>query len=296
MDTDTANLVIFGLIHLLLPGALVVRAFRSPSPSQLTAWAAMYGLEVTDRNRPVLFSYLRRGRRFRVTPAALVWTVSGLSLLTGEPLPFRLDGISPLYAYFAGAVLAVLTVPGSQPTGSTRHARLESRAIDDYLASHVRRLGWGTTAVVLALLPVYAAVAGWARELPEARMGDRVLSVWALAPGIVVAVGVALLSELAQRRLVARAQPVASADLVAADDVVRAASVAVAAGAGLVVVLGALVSELEAMARLMTTDWLRWPLHLLALSTVLLAVSSIMAAFRPEPWWFGRRHAERAAA
>jgi hypothetical protein len=57
-----------------------------------------------------------------------------------------------------------------------------------------------------------------------------------------------------------------------------------------------LASELEAIARLMTTDWLRWPLHLLAFGTVLLAISSVFSAFRPEPWWFGRRHAERATA
>ncbi|MDQ3353605.1 MAG: hypothetical protein M3507_03805 [Actinomycetota bacterium] len=46
----------------------------------------------------------------------------------------------------------------------------------------------------------------------------------------------------------------------------------------------------------MVTDWLRWPLHLLALAAVLLSISCFFSAARNEPWWFGPRHAQRTTA
>lgn len=297
MEITPTSLAIYCLVYLVVPGALLVRAFRYPSPPQLDAWADMYRLELSEQNRPVLLAYLRRSRRFRVVPAAIIWAVSGGSLLTGDPLPFGLDDSGlVLYAYFAGAALAVLTLPAYRPSNSTRVARLESRSINDYLAPHVRKLLWGTTALVLALLPTYAIVAEWARELPGPRIGDPVRPVGSMVPVVIVALAVALVSELAQRRVVTRAQPATSPDLVAADDAVRASSVALAAGGGLVVALGALATEIQAVAQLMTSDWLRWPLHVVALGALLLTVSSIVSAFRPEPWWFGRRHTERVAA
>lgn len=295
METNAANIAIFCLLYLVLPGAFLVRAFRFPREAQLVGWATTYHLELTDLNRPVILAYLRRTRRFRVVPAAITWMLSGLPLLTGEPLPFGLDIGIMLYAYFAGAALAVLTMPGNRPASRTRHARLQPRVVDDYLATHVRRLLWVISALVLALLPIYAAVAAWASDLPGPRIGDPVLPVGAVVPGVFIAVAIAVVTEFAQRRVVARPQPATSFDVVAADDAMRAASVAAAAGAGVVVVLGAFAGEIEAIAALMESDWLRWPLHLIALGAVLLAWSSFLSAFRPEPWWFGRHHAERTA-
>jgi hypothetical protein len=201
-----------------------------------------------------------------------------------------------IYAYFAGAALAVITMPTSHSQGRTRQAVLAPRAVDDYLATHVRRLLWGSSALVLALLPIYAAVAAWARRPQGPRTEGGVLPIAEIAAVVVIALAVAVVSEIAQRRLVARPQPVNSPDLVAADDALRSASVSAAAGAGVVVVLGAFATQIEAIAKLMETDWLRWPLHLVALGAVLLALSSFFSAFKPEPWWFGRRHTERSAA
>jgi hypothetical protein len=295
VETNLNNVPIFALVYLLLPGTLLLRALRFPRPAQLAAWSANYDLQLTAENRPVVVAYLRRTRRFRALPPALAWTITGLPLLTGEPLPFGVDPTSVvIYAYFTGAALAVLTMRGNHPQSRTRQARLTPRAVDDYLATHVRRLLWGTSALVLALLPTYAAVAAWARRQEGPTIGDAVVPVTEVAGVVVVALAVALVSEFAQRRLVARPQPVTSPDLIAADDALRSASVAAAAGAGVVVV--AFATQIEAIAKLMETDWLRWPLHLIALGAVLLALSSFFSAFRPEPWWFGRRHGERSSA
>lgn len=92
-----------------------------------------------------------------------------------------------------------------------------------------------------------------------------------------------------------RSQPVTSLDLVAADDALRLASVT-AAAAGLVVALAAFAGQVEAIARSMQTDWLRWPLNILALGAVFLALVSFFSAFRPEAWRLGRRHAPSSAA
>jgi hypothetical protein len=293
METNLNNVLIFGLVYLLLPGLLVGRALHFPKPAQLAAWASTYDLQLTPENQPVVSAYLRRTRRFRALPTALAWTTTGLPLLTGEPLPFGLSTTAVvLYAYFAGAALAVATTRGDHAPRRTRQARLAPRAVDDYLATSVRRLLWGCSALVLALVPVYAAVATWARHHgPTA-----VAPVGELAGAAAVALAIALISEVAQRRLVARSQPVTSLDLIAADDALRSASVAAAAGAGLVVVLSAFASQVEAITRLMQTDWLRWPLHILALGAVFLALVSFFSAFRPEAWWLGRRHAPSSAA
>ncbi len=296
MDTNPSNLAIFALICVLIPGVLLVRALRYPNAVQLAEWAASYDLQLTAANHPVVQAYLRRTRQFRAIPTAVAWAITGMPLLTGKPLPFNMGSSVALYAYFAGAVMAVITMSTSHSQRRTRQARLTPRAVDDYLASHVRRLLWGSSALVLALLPIYAAVAAWARRPQGPRTEGGVLPVAEIAAVVVIALAVAVVSEIAQRRLVARPQPVNSPDLVAADDALRSASVSAAAGAGVVVVLGAFATQIEAIAKLMETDWLRWPLHLVALGAVLLALSSFFSAFRPEPSWLGRRHTEPSTA
>ncbi len=254
--------------------------------AQLAQWARTYGLELTDDNRPVVIGYLRTTRRFRAVGGAGGWFIGGLPLLIGQPLP--IDGSAlALAGYFGGAALAELRFSHRRAGPTPRRASLVPREMDDYLAPWVRRMSWAALALTVALLSAYAALG----EIgPGARSASDVL------PGVLGAATVVVVATWAQRRLVHRPQPLSAPDLVAADDVLRAASISTAAGAGIIAALLALSSVLWTILMVTGPAPVRWLLYLAQLSIWLLIVASFFSVFHPEPWWFGRRHSERATA
>lgn len=289
METDVTAIVVFSLVHLVLPSSLVLlRVFRFPREAQLAQWARTYALELTDDNRPVVIGYLRTTRRFRAVGGAGGWLIGGLPLLSGQPLPPGIDGFAlALAGYFGGAALAELLF-SRQRTGPTpRRASLVPREMDDYLAPWVWRMSWAALALTVALLGAYAGLD---------RIGPGPRSASDLLPGVLGAAMVVVVATWAQRRLVHRPQPLSAPDLVAADDALRAASMSTAAGAGIITALLALSSVLWNILLATDAPPVRWLLYLAQLPIWLLIVASLFSVFHPEPWWFGRRHSERTAA
>jgi hypothetical protein len=145
-----------------------------------------------------------------------------------------------------------------------------------------------SAAVLVPLLAVLYALLLDGRAPPEGRA-----TVGELWRGAVVVVVVALVSELAQRLVVARAQPASSPDLVAADDACRAASVSTAAGAGLGIALAGLASMMSALAYLTDVRLVRWSRLVACIPVIVLSLAAlfsvILKGHSPEPWFFGRR-------
>ena len=289
MEVDIASIAVFSALHLVLPAVVLVRAFRFPRGNQLATWAAAYCLELTPGNRSTVVVYLRRTRRFRAIGAAAGWTISGLPLFLGEPPPLGLSDLTLLMGgYFGGAALAELTLTRQRLGPGPRRAALVRREVDDYVAPWVRRLSWAAVALGVALLALYASL-----DLGEATGQPTVVE---LLPGVAGAALVVVVAELVQRRIVDRSQPLSAPDAIAADDALRAASVSTAAGAGIITALLALSSVLSSLGKAIDVAPVKWPLYLVALAALMLTVASFVSVFGPEPWWFGRRHDERAAA
>lgn len=289
METSVNAIVVFTLVFFLVPGAVVVlRAFRFPRQGQLAEWARSYGLELTDDNRPVVSGYLRTTRRFRAVGGAGGWFIGGLPGLIGQPLPLGIDGFAlALAGYFGGAALAELRFSRRRAGPTPRRASLVPREMDDYLAPWVRRMSWAALALTVALLGAYAALD---------RVGPGARSASDLLPGVLGAATVVVVATWAQRRLVHRPQRLSAPDLVAADDALRAASISTAAGAGIIAALLALSSVLWNILLVTSPAPVRWVIYLAELAIGFLIVASFFSVFHPEPWWFGRRHTERATA
>jgi hypothetical protein len=194
------------------------------------AWAASYGLTLTERNWPTVVRYLVRSQRWRRLGVLLGYVLlpQGLALLgVSVPAPYVLAIVS----YSVGMVLAAATMPTVAPGPSG--ASLEPRRIGQYLPG---RLQWSprASAVVLVALSV------WSLSLSDPTGRAWIDSSTIVAYGIVLAVGLAVAGEVAERAVIARRQPAGPADLVAADDAMRAQSAHAVAGA----VLGAQASLL----------------------------------------------------
>ena len=290
MDTDVTAIVVFSLVYLVLPASVVLlRAFRFPGETQLAQWARTYGVELTDDNRPVVIGYLRTTRRFRALGGAAGWSIGGLlPLLISPPLPPGISGMHlALAGYFGGAALAELRF-SRRGTGPTpRRASLVPREMDDYVGPWVRRVSWVAVALAVTLLGVYAGLD---------RVGDGGRPAIEVLPGVLGAATVVAVATWAQRRLVNRPQPLSAPDLVAADDALRASSASTAAGAGIISALLALSHVLSSIL-LATRAWpVRWLIVVAGMGILALVVASLVSVFHPEPWWFGRRHAQRATA
>ncbi|MBW3649064.1 MAG: hypothetical protein KY458_00705 [Actinobacteria bacterium] len=288
MESSVNAIVVFTLVFLVVPAAVVLRSFRFPREGQLDEWARTYGLDLTDGNWPVVTGYLRTTRRFRAVGGAGGWFIGGLPLLIGQPLPLGIDNLSlALAGYFGGAALAELRFSHRVAGPTPRRASLVPREMDDYVAPWVRRVSWAAVALAVALLGVYAGLG---------RVGDGGRPAIEVLPGVLGAAMVVVVATWAQQRLVHRPQPLSAPDVVAADDALRASSASTAAGAGIVSALLALSHVLSSIL-LATRAWpVRWLILVAEMAILALIVASLVSVFHPEPWWFGRRHSDRATA
>lgn len=65
MDTDVASLFWFAVPGILVPGVLLVLAFRSPTWKQMTRWATQAQVTITTHNDDMIRDRLGRARRYR---------------------------------------------------------------------------------------------------------------------------------------------------------------------------------------------------------------------------------------
>jgi uncharacterized membrane protein len=228
----SAGAMILGVSAVLALVACVSAAI-SPGDQRVSSWSSRHGLALTDSNRSLIASYLRRTRSLQVAGGALGWLSSPVYIaLTARPFPLGDSWVVLAVAgYLLGAAIAEVTfLRQPQFRSAVRVAALAPRALSDYVPGAmmwaIRTLPVATVvlAVIYAVLP----------KNPE-RVIDPSLAFMFAASVLVVAL--AVLIEWFLRTIVVRPQPAITNDLIAADDAIRAASIHSLSAAGLALML-----------------------------------------------------------
>ena len=255
--------------------AFVALLLQRPTDAMVERWADAYGLELTPGNRPMVTWYLVNARRLRRCGA-----IAGL--LLPAPVAAALGGrassgsmLWALVGYLVGALWAEVALGRPLPAGPAQ-ASLLTRRLSDYSPPWLRwaQRGVGLSAVLLSVL---VAVLD-ARPLP-AELDLYPSAAAALGSGLVALV-VAITTEVAQRWLVARRQPVVSRDLLAADDAIRSQSVISIGGAGLAILL-LLMGPLLWSLNFCDVSFLR---HIAPIPAILCLIGSLVVWARLGHW------------
>lgn len=270
---------LYGLELLLLVAAVaglvwLVVASRPADERRLTRFAALHRLALTDANRQVVASYLRRARVLRTLGAWLGIVVPMLvTALTRNRFPVGGWEVA-LLGYLVGAAIAEVLVPRPVSAGS-RRAALAPRRLTSYLPGWTSPTRWVLVLMAGGLAGWYAAA--WQPGAPQARFGGAVA-------GFVFCAAVAVGSELLVRAVVRRRQPVVGADLLAADDAIRSSSLhalAAAATASQVLLISTQLSDLGRLAQ--AGGGSAWTFDLVSFVVLALAVTAWSALRQPAP-------------
>ena len=107
MDLDGWSLIWFVVPGIIVPAALLVLAFRSPSWKQMTRWATQAQVTITTENEDMIRRRLARARRYRSLVSFPFWWVLAVPVITG-PLPEWANDVIwiPLTGYVLGSILA----------------------------------------------------------------------------------------------------------------------------------------------------------------------------------------------
>ncbi|HEY3211041.1 MAG TPA: hypothetical protein VGL18_14885 [Actinomycetota bacterium] len=269
---------------------ILFRGFRSPDQRFLERWARVYGIELTEANRPMIVAYLRRTTRIR-TVGALVGLATSILFVTltngGQSNSFLGNGLFlALVGYLVGTVVAEAVVP-RPPRGAVRTASLVPRTLQDYLPGHAVAALRGLPALSVALIPVYVVAKAWS-DAPVSNISEFGFAVTS-AILLVMAIGI----EVMQRMIVHRPQPVLALDLVEADDAIRSASVHALAGGGVALSLIWLTYQLGAIGNGQAAV-LSWVLAFLAILSIGLALASWIDLAHPKEWRV-RRHVQQGS-
>ena len=121
MDLDGWSLIWFVVPGIIVPAALLVLAFRSPSWKQMTRWATQAQVTITTENEDMIRRRLARARRYRSLVSFPFWWVLAVPVITG-PLPEWANDVIwiPLTGYVLGSILAA--VSNTEKTGGLRVA------------------------------------------------------------------------------------------------------------------------------------------------------------------------------
>lgn len=269
MDVDTANLVWFLVLGVVVPAAFVVRAFASPTPRQLQRWARAAGVTITAANEPQVRRRLGRTRRFRSVAAFPFWWLAFAPLLDSD---FPSGPDTPLFAvtaYVLGGILAELTTPDPAP-GPLRQAALLARSVGDYEPPWVRAFPWMLVALSAFLVSIAPSTGGLEGSMVEAWVSS------------VVAAAVTAFAATVARRIAGRPQPGADPDALAADDALRATGIASCRSGAAILGLGAL----SAAVSVAVPERSPWSVVFLLVSLVLLGMwfAMLTVVVRQETW------------
>ena len=282
MDVDGPSLFWFLVPGVLVPGALLVLSFWSPTRRQVRRWGATCGVVITTDNEPVVRSHLGRSRRFRSVASFPFWWLASVRLVDSDFPALLATPVIGLAAYLVGALVAELTSPLVAPAGR-RSALLSPRLISDYRPGWLRNL-------VIALFGIAAGATVIRFTVDEPAGKARHLAVTCSLAIVVVVV-----SEIAARSIVRRPQRGTSSDLLAADEGLRAAAVATTSGASVLAGIGAAaIASASAVPAETGGPWmLLLVLWLLALEAA--AVGVLLLIVRQETWGYRRRFARSTA-
>lgn len=230
------QLLFTALWALLLVGWFSWPASKANSKVEGVQWAKAYGLEVTQRNWPMINYYVKLAITLRVIGGvgglvlgSLFDDATGLDTSAGAGF-----WVWIVLGWLVGASWAEYRL--TRPPSAGQVASLTPRDVGDYLSPRMY-----AAPVVAAAVAVALAVG--LTLAPEPDASDRLatgadpLARPALVVAGVGAILIAGLVRLAVRAVIARRQPTGPADIVAADDAIRASAVHHLAGGGTAAIL-----------------------------------------------------------
>ena len=266
---------------------ILFRGFRPPDQRFLDRWTRVYGIELSEANRPMIVTYLRRTKRIRTVGAlaGLVTSVLVVFLTNGaQSNSFFGNGLFlAVVGYLVGTVVAESVVP-RPPRGHIRTASLVPRTLQDYLPGYAVRVLRAVPIVSAALIPIFLFVQGRTRT-PNSNIGELGFAVTSVVV-LLMAVGIKAM----QRNIVHRPQPALPPDLLHADDAIRSASVHALAGGGVALSLLWLTYQLGAIGSGIESALLSWVIAVLAIMSIALALWGWIDLAHPKEWRV-RRHA-----
>lgn len=272
MEADAASLVWFVGVGFVVPGALVVLAFLSPTRHQLGGWAETAGVTLTPANVSLVRRRLGRARRFRAVAAFPFWWLTLAPTLYSDFPEALANPYIAVTAYVLGGLVADLTwQPDLQRT--VRQAAMLRRSADDYEPAWIRVLPWMLISLSFFALSIRSATS------------DVALFPGQLGVALAAAVALTVASEVATRSIAGRAQPGDDIDLLAADDALRATSIAVARS-------GAAVGGLLLLDAVFAPERYDWPLLVwLPVQVIQLGMLAALlgVVVRQETWGHRRR-------
>lgn len=281
MDTDAASLFWFLVPCVLVPGALLVLSFWSPTKRQVVRWGVACDVPITRENEPMIRSRLGRSRRFRSAVSFPFWWLAGARIIDADFRSALATPVIGMAAYLIGALVAELTGPLVVPTGQ-RSASLSPRLLSEYRPNWLLRL-------TIALFGIAAAATVIRFTVVDEPSGQA----RGLATTVGLAVVVVVVAEIAARSIVRRPQRGSSDDLLAADEGLRAAAVSMTSGASLLAAIAtaAVASTSAVPATTGAWAWLLVP-WMIALQGSAIGVLALIV--RQETWGYRRRFAPAA--
>ncbi|MCB1029667.1 MAG: hypothetical protein KDB24_18080, partial [Microthrixaceae bacterium] len=255
---------------LVLPIALTVNAFRSPSWRQMKRWATDAGVTITENNENMIRQRLGRARRYRSVTGLPFWWLAALPALDngGQPAWTRTLVWIPLTAYALGSMWAA--VPDPSPTVDTRAAVLTPRVPSRYVWTPARFAPW-----------VLLGLSGLSLALTKPFPPRFPVSIRSEAPQLVIAALVAVLAELVIRLIASRPQPATTPSRIDADDALRSTGATAAIASALLVTTMAMSTAVNALLWSGHRMWIGVPLWV---ACGLATFAALTAIVNQAPW------------
>lgn len=263
---------------------ILLRGFMRPSEEFTQRWAKTFGVEVTEANRPVIYTYLLRTKRIRTTGAlaGLVFSVTWTALTqTGSSLaPNPL--ILAVVGYLLGAVVAEAIAIPRLPRAGTPTASLLPRLLNAYLPGYAVATLRLVPLVSLGLVPVFVVL----QERPylPVQMGVVGFTLISLA-----SVMVATAAEWTMRKVLRRPQPAHQKDVVMADDALRSASIHALAGSAIALTVLLVGYQISLLGSLSHNGAVRWITVFVSVFCLGLAWGCWVDLGHPKSWTVRRR-------
>ncbi len=270
MDTDVASLFWFAVPGILVPGVLLVLAFRSPTWKQMTRWATQAQVTITTHNDDMIRDRLGRARRYRSLVSLPFWWIFALPTILTKPLPGWIDGAAwiPLTGYMLGSMLAAVSQP--EKPGNVRAAELSPRLPSRYAQPRARLAPWLVLSTAIILF-------GLAKAFPPMYA----LSVRAQVPQLLTAVAVAALAEVALRVIGRQPQMTGSATRRAADDALRSTGATAAVASAIMMSLITLGSAIRVSLGSGQRAWVGLPAMVIVGGLTYIVFAAIITQ---QPW------------
>jgi hypothetical protein len=269
--------------YVVLPlSYIVIRGFRRPSEEFTQRWARTFGVEVTEANRPLIYTYLLRTKRIRTT-GALAGLVPSATYTAISQTGSSLDPlILAVVGYLLGAVVAEAMAIPRPPSAGTPTASLLPRLLNAYLPGYALAALRLVPLISLGLVPVYVVL----QEHPYLPLQMGMVGFTLISVASVV---VAAAAEWTMRKVLRRPQPAHPKDVVMADDALRSASIHALAGSAIALAVLLVGYQISVLGWLSHSGSVRWITFFVSVSCLGLAWGCWVDLGHPKSWTVRRR-------